>query len=157
MCALLAPGLLQRIQSLETSFLDAKLVASQVSTVAAGAGFGWCGHKLVAQEPSAPFWLRVAPWLIGGTFALFNMVRISERRWEEQAARNAARKDLLEKQARVVEERIGIMVLLCRPPPPQAPPEHVAVSIPGRAGSITQQDADDWRREAVPAEPDEQV
>lgn len=91
------------------------------------------------------------------------MVRISERRWEDQAARNAARKALLQKQAAIVEERIAIMVALCRPAaPPQSPPEHVAVSIPAgmaqaHEADATTSDASAGRDLPVPSGPEDHV
>ena len=127
-------GLLARVRSLETcGIVNARSVAEDMGTFAAGTAFGYVFHRIIAKEPAAPFWLRIAPWLVGGGAALFNVIRTSERRWELQTERNAARRALLLQQAARIEERIAIMVALSKPPPPTPalpPPDHVTVSVP---------------------------
>ena len=130
LCASCA-GLLARVRSLECGgTVNVRSVAEDMGTVAAGGAFGYVFHRIIAKEPAAPFWLRIAPWLIGGGCALFNIVRTSERRWEAQTERNAARKALLLQQAARVEERIAIMLALSKPTPALPLPEHVAVTVP---------------------------
>ena len=122
------------MRSLETcGIVNARSVAEDVGTFAAGTAFGYVFHRIIAKEPAAPFWLRIAPWLVGGGAALFNVIRTSERRWELQTERNAARRALLLQQAAHIEERITIMVALSKPPPPTPalpPQDHVTVSVP---------------------------
>jgi hypothetical protein len=95
--------------------------------------------QLIAKEPAAPFWLRIAPWIVGGGAALLNFWRAGEQRWEGMALRNAARRKELLAQAELIETRVAIMRDLARPPPPAVPPpEHVDVSISPDAGEAVQ-------------------
>jgi len=119
-----------RLLALETDVLDVGLIARESAVVAVSAGTAYGLHAVLVREKGMPLWLRLAPFVVAGAYAVAHVVASSERRWEGVARRNALRKAELLRQAEVLASRIDIMRALAQPPPPpQEKPEHVAVAL----------------------------
>jgi hypothetical protein len=108
-----------------------------VTLCAAGA---YTAHELLARERGSPLWLRMLPWVLGGSYAAFHVFAGTERRWMGMARRNAARKTELQAQWALLAARIDIMRALSALPAPalggeekqaqlQAAAAHVAVTL----------------------------
>ncbi len=105
----------------------------ETAVAAACLGGAYGLHALLVREKGMPLWLRLAPFVVGGSYALFHVVAGAESRWVSMARRNAQRKEALRYQAATLAQRIAIMQALSKPPlpppPPPEPPGHVAVTL----------------------------
>jgi len=96
---------------------DASSLAGDATTIGCGLAAGFFGHKIIALEPAAPFWLRVLPWVVTMSAAAARVVLHNERRMSQQAGSNRITRAALLERLRACEERVAIMRALSMPPP----------------------------------------
>ena len=118
-----------RLKSIETSVFDARLAARELAVVAVSAGSAYGLHGILIREKGMPLWVRLAPFVLAGAYALTHVVANAESRWEGIARRNAARKAELLRQAELLLQRIDVMQALATPAPPLPQLGHVAVAL----------------------------
>lgn len=119
-----------RIKAFETNVFDARLFAREAAVVTVSAGGAYGLHAVLVREKGMPLWIRLAPFVLAGAYAVTHVVASAETRWEGMARRNAVRKAELLRQAEVLAQRIDVMRALAQPPPPPPPPPgHVAVTL----------------------------
>ena len=118
-----------RLKAIETSVFDARLAARELAVVAVSAGSAYGLHGILIREKGMPLWVRLAPFVLAGAYAITHVVANAESRWEGIARRNAARKAELLRQAEVLLQRVEVMQALSLPAPPLPPVGHVAVVL----------------------------
>jgi hypothetical protein len=127
---------------------DARLLARESLVVTLCAAGAYTAHELLARERGTPLWLRMLPWVLGGSYAAFHVVAGTERRWTGMARRNAQRKAGLQAQWALLAARIDIMRALSTLPAPAAMP-----AVAAAAGEMQQEKAGAVRAAPPPPQP----
>ena len=101
--------------SIAVVFVDCASLTNDAATLAAGVTLGFWGHRLIALEPAAPFWLRVLPWIVSLGAATARIALANEARFASQTRANKSTRMALLDRLRVCEERVAIMRALMSP------------------------------------------
>lgn len=110
------------VERLSATLNDAVSVSKDAASLGVGLLAGGVAYRLVSREPKAPFWLRVAPLVLGAGVACARILLSQERRWKKQVETNKAAKAAALRWLVVCEERVGIMKALAANAPNAAPP-----------------------------------